>query len=510
MRFAGSLAFAVLLGASNAMATVTEPNGLVVPLDSNNGEVQLPAFFQQSGEPIDWKQDAAATPTSFSPLCGFSAKFVLHQAGSNLGLAWYNDDGQQPVLHNVVPPGSPVGTLVTSANIKLDPGYKGGKVGFALVGNQTHYTDPKWGPQCSLGCNPNGPWITALIYASKTIPQAYYVAFEDGNIGSSFVQFNNDGDFNDYVFLLTGLTCSGGGATCDTGKPGACGPGVMACVSGGLSCQSVFSPGAESCNGIDDDCNGSTDEGDLCPDNNICDKGKCVARCNGEFSCPQDKVCSSYGYCVDPSCKDVNCPSGQLCVAGVCKAPCDGVVCPHGQVCSPGGCVDPCAAVKCGMDEVCLSGVCVQNCACAPCVGGKSCDMASGQCVDAACVGKPACGAGQHCEAGACVDDCSGAVCPSGEQCQLGACVGIPSMSGAGGANGAGGSSFLGAGGSDGAASGQGGGAVDDPGVKAASGCGCAIEESSGGSAARYGAFAALAVGVALRRRRRGATGRPA
>jgi hypothetical protein len=33
MRFAGSLAIAVLLGASNAMATVTEPNGLVVPLD---------------------------------------------------------------------------------------------------------------------------------------------------------------------------------------------------------------------------------------------------------------------------------------------------------------------------------------------------------------------------------------------------------------------------------------------------------------------------------------------
>ena len=36
-----------------------------------------------------------------------------------------------------------------------------------------------------------------------------YVAFEDGDTSSS--AWNNDGDYNDFVFLFTGITCAGAG-----------------------------------------------------------------------------------------------------------------------------------------------------------------------------------------------------------------------------------------------------------------------------------------------------------
>jgi hypothetical protein len=53
----------------------------------------------------------------------------------------------------------------------------------------------------------------------------------------------------------------GGGADCDLpGLAGACATGDSVCVDGALACtQSVF-PSAEVCDGADNDCNGSTDE----------------------------------------------------------------------------------------------------------------------------------------------------------------------------------------------------------------------------------------------------------
>jgi hypothetical protein len=52
----------------------------------------------------------------------------------------------------------------------------------------------------------------------------------------------------------------GGGAVCNTGKPGICGPGVMKCQGGALVCAQNQQPVPEICtNGLDDDCNGVTD-----------------------------------------------------------------------------------------------------------------------------------------------------------------------------------------------------------------------------------------------------------
>jgi hypothetical protein len=53
----------------------------------------------------------------------------------------------------------------------------------------------------------------------------------------------------------------GGGGACSTGLPGPCASGALACLSGALSCVQSVQPGVETCNAIDDDCNGAVDNG---------------------------------------------------------------------------------------------------------------------------------------------------------------------------------------------------------------------------------------------------------
>jgi MYXO-CTERM domain-containing protein len=510
---ASAFALALAAAALPASATVTQPNGLVVPLDSANGETQLYTLFSSLGEAIDWKTDAASTPDAFSPLCAFTAKFVMKQSSSSLGLGWYNSTNQAPTaaeIHTLLPPGTPVGTTITSSDIKNDPAYLGGLIGFALIGSQTHYSESKWDPVCS-GCNPAAPWVSAVLYASKNIPNAYYIAFEDGTMGASPTSFNNDGDYNDDVYLLTGLTCSGGGQPCDTGLPGTCATGVTQCSANGVTCKGLATPGAETCNGLDDDCNGTTDEGALCAMGEVCDKGSCVKACtSGEFVCPSDKVCNGSGYCVDPTCKDVVCDAGKVCTAGVCKGPCEGVVCPSPQTCLGGACVDPCLTVKCAMGTVCDKGACVTSCACAPCAAGLACDPAAGLCGDPACVNVP-CTAGMHCAGGACVDACTGAVCPTGQECTLGQCVAVIGTTSASGSTGVGfgvggggsmsvGSAMSGTGTMTTSTSGSGGAGGAGTGTGSSGGCGCRVagEEEGGGFALAGLLFAA----AGIRRRR--------
>lgn len=505
---------ALLLAAGTAAASVSEPNGTAVPQASPD-PVQLNTLFTSLGEPVDWKVDAASTPNAFSPLCGFTAKFLLHGADCPLDFAWYNETGQPPAasdLHVVIPAGSPVGTTFTGTDIKSDPAYLGGLVGFAIVGNfsqfctQTHYSNPKWNQTCT-SCNPQAPWITTLVYPSKTA-SAFYLAFEDGPT-SSFA-FNNDGDFNDDVYIVTGVTCLGGGEPCMTTKPGICAAGITQCTASGTICQQLSQPSTEKCDGLDDDCNGQVDEGDICPSGYLCDKGSCVENCQGgEFKCPSNKVCSTDGHCVDPGCQSVTCDTGKVCVDGTCKGPCDGIVCPYDQVCRVGACVDPCAGLSCGPGQVCDAGVCVAKCDCQPCTASKSCDAASGICIDPACAGV-VCGAGSHCAAGACANDCAGVVCPADQACKMGQCLPIPVNPSSGGGTESTGVGFSVGGGSPtattggtGGAGGGAGGAGGEGGSGATgskSSCGCRVAGEPDSSALGWMGIA-LAVAAASRRR---------
>ncbi|MBL8603385.1 MAG: hypothetical protein JNK72_15780 [Myxococcales bacterium] len=55
----------------------------------------------------------------------------------------------------------------------------------------------------------------------------------------------------------------GGGVGCSTGQAGRCAAGTTACSGGGIVCNRNLGPVAEVCNGVDDDCDGTIDDGVL-------------------------------------------------------------------------------------------------------------------------------------------------------------------------------------------------------------------------------------------------------
>ncbi len=54
----------------------------------------------------------------------------------------------------------------------------------------------------------------------------------------------------------------GGGGACATGLTGVCGAGTLHCAGGVLQCVQSVAASGEACNGLDDDCDGAVDQGD--------------------------------------------------------------------------------------------------------------------------------------------------------------------------------------------------------------------------------------------------------
>ena len=297
------------------------------------------------------------------------------------------------------------------------------------------------------------PWVTTLIYQSTVDASGFYLAFEDLPMSpadwkktSSSAQTGADGDFNDLVFYVSGLSCAGGNQACDSGKFGACAVGRTDCAVDGQSpaCRPVLQPRAETCDNVDNDCDGTIDNGaGLCPDSNApnCFHGVCVASCtNGAFPCPLGLSCDASGECVDPTCGALSCGPGTSCRNGTCTDPCVGVLCPYGSQCELGQCVNPCAEVTCPSERVCDKGLCIAKCSCNGCAAGLTCGSDE-RCTDNACAAK-VCASGTVCQLGQCVDPCAGVICPGAGICSLGVCSSPHGNGGSGGSGGRGGLSF--------------------------------------------------------------------
>ncbi len=107
-----------------ARATVTQPDGTVMPQPANPSEVTemmqrgfpadsvtLPGLFMYNeingGDPgLDWRNDAHTTPGTFSPQCGLSGTIVCTAASCQNALGWYNatDPATKPTnIYPIVP-----------------------------------------------------------------------------------------------------------------------------------------------------------------------------------------------------------------------------------------------------------------------------------------------------------------------------------------------------------------------------------------------------------------------
>ena len=198
------------------------------------------------------------------------------------------------------------------------------------------------------------------------------------------------------------------------GKEVACG-GSRTCKATGLSACDAAAPTPEVCDGLDNDCDGATDDG-TCDDNNACTSEVCsgAAGCASSkldgLACEADgDLCTDGDACVNGTCVPgglKSCDDGNPCTKDSCDAKkgCghaddDGAPCDDDNPCSLG---DSCAtgACKAGVAKVCESGQ--------ACVGG-ACNVATGQCVftnaptGKACDDADACTQGDACGGGVCV-----------------------------------------------------------------------------------------------------------
>lgn len=82
------------------------------------------------------------------------------------------------------------------------------------------------------------------------------------------------------------------GTPCDGPDTDLCEEGVWECVGGAKVCSDNTGDDVEICDGVDNDCDGQTDEGSLCPDYEACSEGVCSPCCsnNGGSSCAMSTV----------------------------------------------------------------------------------------------------------------------------------------------------------------------------------------------------------------------------
>jgi hypothetical protein len=253
-----------------------------------------------------------------------------------------------------------------------------------------------------------------------------------------------------------------GGASCGSGT-GECAAGTMQCVGGALECQGAVGPESETCDGLDNDCDGDVDEGNP-GGGGTCgtDTGECLSgtlTCmGGTLTClgdvgPESETCDGLDNDCDGTTDDDVPGAGSSCgsdtgecVAGTMQCvsasmQCVGDVGPTAEECNNldddcDGIIDdgnPEGGASCGISTgECSAGVETCTAGSIDCVGdvgpsAEVCDGLDNDCDGTADDGNPGggavCGSGVgDCQTGVeqCIDgviQCSGDVGPSDEIC---------------------------------------------------------------------------------------------
>jgi hypothetical protein len=209
-------------------------------------------------------------------------------------------------------------------------------------------------------------------------------------------------------FAVAGENKCEGKRTClPAGSPGA--P-----EKGGLTACIAPKPADETCDGIDNNCNGQTDES-TCDDKNTCTDDQCsgAAGCknvNNAATCDDGSVCTAGDTCKDGKC---NPGAAQDCDD---KNPCTNDTCDLAKGCTHTN-VDgvQCNADdnECTVNDVCAAGKCAAG-------GQKACDDGDSCTTDKCAVDTGKCSY-SFAPGGACND---GNLCTTGETCVISACTG--------------------------------------------------------------------------------------
>jgi hypothetical protein len=231
----------------------------------------------------------------------------------------------------------------------------------------------KTGPEQAFVCvtyGVGGSFCGAPCDASAPCPQGYVCLTAETTEGNSTQQCVAQDDVcecTDHAVEVELFT------TCvETNEFGEC-AGERGCLPAGLAPCNAPVPAAEECNGVDDDCNGETDDG-TCDDGNPCTEDSCLpaegcvhqplhgVECDDGDPCTVAEVCQE-GACAGTlvTCDDDNQCTEDLCdQAGGClfqnlAGPCDDEdPCTVGDSCQEGACVGTAVLCECEVDADCV------------------------------------------------------------------------------------------------------------------------------------------------------------
>lgn len=191
---------------------------------------------------------------------------------------------------------------------------------------------------CAPGASDPGGLCQSLADCDDTDPTRHPKAVEscanegiDNDCDGDGKDVDEDGDGKDDL-----------GVACASGLPGVCAEGTRRCKSGALACVATIQPGQEQelCDGLDNDCDGTIDDGQLCAGGTCAGTKGC--QCGSGPACTGGKLCCS-GSCVDVSSAVASC--------GAC-----GVACGSGESCGGGKCACGTVVGTVGGGPACLGG----------------------------------------------------------------------------------------------------------------------------------------------------------